>query len=173
MNISGTITEAGQASPPSGQFNVRYQDIVITDSNNRKWYGRIGSKQGYQGGEQITVSIEQKADSDGNTYNYLKRFNPQYGQPSQGYQAPQQPQQGPPAAPQSTNGQKEMRIVRGNALNAVMSATEISSDMIGEYLLTAVQFILTGEWKLEPKYNQSLRHQTEPDAPEPADDIPY
>ncbi|GAG55241.1 unnamed protein product [marine sediment metagenome] len=169
MNISGTITEAGQASPPSGQFNVRYQDIVITDSNNRKWYGRIGSKQGYQGGEQITVSIEQKADSDGNTYNYLKRFNPQYSQPNQPPQAGQPPQN----RPEPQNGQKEMRIVRGNALNAVMSAVDVPSDMIGEYLLTGVQFILTGEWTLQPKNYQKSNQPMAADGRPIDDDIPF
>ena len=167
-------------TPASGQFNVRYQDIVITDPNNRKWYGRIGSKQGYQGGEQITVSIEQKADSDGNTYNYFKRFNPQYSggewTPPTDQSTLQSGQQAPPAAAQQQNGQKEMRIVRGNALNAVMSATTVPSDMISDYLLTSVQFILTGNWILKPKLGQPDKTENQYNynpRTESDDDIPF
>lgn len=54
---------------------------------------------------------------------------------------------------QTNNGEREMRIVRGNALNAAMSAAEIPLDMVKDYLLAGVEFILTGKWKLLPQYS--------------------
>ena len=137
MIISGTITQASQASEPSGQFQVRYQDVVITDQNNTTWPGRIGSKQGYQANTPIVVTVEEKYEQDGTPYCYFRKHNPQY---SQGQQVPAQrrpqPQQAPSRTPraanqsQTSNGEREMRIVRGNSLNAIMSAAEIPLDMV-------------------------------------------
>ncbi len=71
---------------------------------------------------------------------------------------PQLAPQLPTKAPQNTAGaakttpdDQSMRIVRSNALNAVLSATEIPSDMIEDYLLSGIRFILGGGWRLEPR----------------------
>ncbi len=45
---------------------------------------------------------------------------------------------------------RELHIKRGNALNAVMSATTIPSDLIGSYLTSAVNWIDNGVWNLNP-----------------------
>ena len=97
MIINGTITQAGQPSDPSGQFQVRYQDIIITDQAGQEWPGRIGSRQGYQVGAPINVTVEEKQGESG-TYNYFRKYNPRY---PQGQSAPQRPPQGPsrPAQP--------------------------------------------------------------------------
>jgi len=76
--------------------------------------------------------------------------------------------------PQSAdNGQREMRIIRGNSLNATMSATQIPLDMVKDYLAAGVQWIMAGTWELNPLHKPAKRIQTEPDAPEPDDDIPF
>lgn len=85
MTVNGTITEASPPSAPSGQYNVRYQDITITDELGKAWYGRIGSRQGYQANTPIVVTVEEKDGQDGK-YNYFRKLNPQYGS-----QAPPQP----------------------------------------------------------------------------------
>ncbi len=115
MIISGTITQAGQASAPSGQFNVRYQDIEITDQQGNKKVGRIGSKQGYATGVQIQVTTEQKTDTQTQQpYVYFKKYNPQYAQQQYQQPAPQQGQQPPSQAGQPANapkGSKDRLIV--------------------------------------------------------------
>jgi hypothetical protein len=85
-------------------------------------------------------------------------------------QAPQQPQQPAQGTTQGPNGEKDMRIVRGNALNAIMSAAAVGPHEIREYLLTGVQFILTGEWDFAPS-NQGLAEADPPPAGD--DDIPF
>lgn len=83
--------------------------------------------------------------------------------------APQQPQ---------GNNQKEMRIIRGNSLNAICSAMDIPLDMAKDYLLAGVQFILTGKWDVKASYNDP---EPDPDIREPItadglpvdDDIPF
>lgn len=158
MIINGTITQAGQASPPSGQFQVRYQDIVITDQAGQEWVGRIGSKAGYQVNTPVTVTVEEK-QQDGVPYNYFRKHNPQY--PNQ--PAPQTPK--PKAAGQTNNGEKEMRIVRGNALNAIMSAAAVAGEDIPMFLNLGVQFILTGTWP--------TNEPTTTDGIPISDDIPF
>lgn len=88
MNITGTITNASQATEPQGQYSVRYQDVIITDGQGIRHSGRIGSKQGYTINTPIQVTVELKTDNNGNQYNYFKKFNPQHqGQQNQGQQA--------------------------------------------------------------------------------------
>ena len=67
--------------------------------------------------------------------------------PQQSAPPPQRGQQRPPASPES--GIKEMRIVRGNSLNATYSAIQIPLDMVEDYLLAGVGFILIGKWNLQ------------------------
>ncbi len=171
MNISGTITIA-EPVDSTDQNQTKYQWITIQGPEG-PIRGRIGSKQGYQQGTPINVTVEVKQGQDGQ-YNYFKRYNPQYGQPSQGSPSPtspQKPYEAAPIAPQSPNG-NEMRIVREVAIKAVLKRVEIPLDMVEDFLLTSVQFILSGVWKLRPRYGQPLRRQDEPDAPEPIEDNP-
>lgn len=177
MQITGTITAVGPASAPTGQYNVRYQDVTIADQSGKEWYGRIGSKQGYQGGEQVAVTVEVKQGQDG-TYNYFKKFNPQFGSQN----APQAPQQGQQAMkpPQQGRNGREVSIERQAAFKAACRyAGRIGLD--GETLIKIAiaghHFIETGEnsyLKATPPKRLDygakappLRHQTEPDAPEP------
>lgn len=117
MIINGTITQVGQPSEPSGQYQVRYQDIIITDQKGGEWPGRIGSKRGYQVNTPISVTVEDKDDGEGGTYNYFRKYNPQYpdqtapqtvgGYPKlpRGKQAPQQAAE----RPKSENKQYDTR----------------------------------------------------------------
>ena len=115
---------------------------------------------------------------DANTQNYKAYFN---GLVGQNQQQPQQrrlaSQQRPSAAPQSQKppqGDVQVQIRRGNALNAVMSATDLPCDMISDYLKAGVVFIETGVWNLLSQ-NQALNsEQTEYDEPSPSDDeVPF
>lgn len=125
VTIIGTITQAGPASNPTGQYQVRYQDVTITDQQGHEWHGRIGSKQGYQAGAPISVTVEQKPGDSG-PYNYFRRYNPQY--PNQGSQAPaqapQRPAQGQAAQrpPQTTPNGKDRLIVTQVVYKALATA---------------------------------------------------
>jgi len=92
MIITGTITNAGPASAPSGPYAVRYQDVVIKDNNGYEYTGRIGSKAGYAVNTPIQVTYEMKQGDNGE-YMYFKKYNPQYPQGQQGSQQQQAPQQ--------------------------------------------------------------------------------
>lgn len=109
MIINGTITQANQASEPTGQYKVRYQDVCITDQVGKEWYGRIGSKQGYQANTPIIVTVETK-EQDGTSYNYFRKHNPQY--PDQGRRpAPQNASQASSQPRQQPNTSKDRLIV--------------------------------------------------------------
>ncbi len=120
MIITGTIKQANQASAPSGQYNVRYQDIIITDQAGNDWPGRIGSKQGYQVNTPISVTVETK-QGDSGPYSYFRKYNPQYPATQQ---HPQAGQPSPSASPQSTEAKedvdwdaKDLRSARQTGLN--------------------------------------------------------
>lgn len=168
MVITGTITEASQPSAPSGQFNVMYQDVVITDNAGRKYYGRIGSKQGYQINTPISVTVEQKTDNDGQPYDYFRKYNPQYqGQQS----APREAQQGSPRPPESPNGTKEPdwdAIAEGKVRHGVLCAM-LQGGLIVHYptVLKHTRFIVTGKIPDEP--NPGFSDNPE----EPEGDIPF
>lgn len=157
MHITGTITQAGQPSEPSGQYNVMYQDIVITDPMGKEWYGRIGSKQGYQVNTPIGVTVEVKQGDSGEEYNYFRKYNPQY----QSSSAPQKPRQATPRAPQQPKptesiAEGEIRLVLVGA--AIQSGQfEVKSNMDIEYWKN---YIITGRAPLPPSKN-----------PEPHSDI--
>ena len=153
--INGRITNISSVSGYQGQFGYVYTfQMTIQTPDGAYKTGIIGSKsQVYplSDGSPITVEV---TNHQGEIR--FKKFDPQYGQPSS-QQAPQAAPvapQSPSAPPPISNDQREMRIVRGNALNAVLSAADIPLDQIGNYLLTSVQFILGGEWKLEPSYQR-------------------
>ena len=152
MNVQGQITSIvpdGGYQGTNGYISTFQMTIQAPDGLHT---GQIGSKsQTYPIaiGEQIAVTVT-------NTQHGVrfKKFNPQY-------------QQGQQSQSSESGGQKEQRIMRGNSLNAMMSAAEIPLDMVGEYLYAGVQFILTGKWDLKP----TTHVQTEPDPQE--DDMPF
>jgi len=66
------------------------------------------------------------------------------------------------------NGEKEMRIMRGNALNAAMSAMQIEKGEEGMYLEAGLQWIMTGIWQLVPEPDPDIteeRAREETDTP--------
>lgn len=159
MIINGTITEAGQASEPTGTHRVLYQDVTITDKQGVEWPGRIGSKQGYEEDTPISVTVEVKQGDEG-PWNYFRKYNPQYSDNTSGGQGapsrrqPSTPQRGQqdasqPAGPPQDD--KEARIIRGNSLNAIMSATDVPLDMVGDYLVAGEEWIKTGVWSVAHK----------------------
>lgn len=181
MIISGTIQ---QVSPPdyTDKYSNQYQNITVNTPQGMVT-GRIAAKNPYalqDIGKQGQWDIEQASNLQGQ-YNKLKKH---YDQPYQGGQqavAPPQaalersglpaapPQsavyspQAPVSIPKPPNGEPNMYIIRGNALNAIFSAADIPLDMVKDYLLAAVQFILSGEWKLTPSTSLSKKLPSEND----------
>ena len=158
MQISGQITAVGQLGSPKGSFNICYQDIEITGTSGAKKTGNIGSKKGYQGNEQITVEVTE----DPQYGTKFKRIDPDYAQGgSQG------------GGGQKADPARELTIKRGNALNAVMSATTIPSDMIGSYLIASMGWLNNGVWNVLPP-NVKPEPWDVPAEPSPIeDDIPF
>ena len=147
MNITGTITQVSQASEPSGQYQVRYQDITITDPNGREYVGRIGSKAGYQVNTPISVTVEVK-QGDSGEYNYFRKYNPQYAdQP-----APQRSQQAPSQAAGSPKPDWDA-IAEGKVRHGVICAA-IQSGQVEVKTITNAEYwkgyIMTGRAPLPP-----------------------
>jgi len=99
------------------------------------------------------VSVEKGVldsyEKDGETKLSLKGNLTKASASQQGQQGPQQ-SAGRLNAQNAANDPSTMRIVRGNALNAVMSAIEIPADAVEQYLLAGVQWILAGKWVVTP-----------------------
>ncbi len=141
MQKQGTITNVVSDGGYNGtggyvwtfQMTIQCQDGVFT--------GQIGSKsQTYPLtiGQPITVEMTQTEHGA-----RFKKINPQYAQQNQ-QQAP--PQYNPSS--QLPPNDREEKIMRGNALNAVMSATDITSFEVGAYLTAGLNWIKTGVWNL-------------------------
>ena len=153
MQINGQITAIGQLSPPKGTYQICYQDIEITGVSGAKKTGNIGSKKGYAAGTQITVEVTE----DPQYGTKFKRIDPDYAQGGGG---------------QKADPNRDLHIKRGNALNAVMSATTIPSDLIGDYLAAAVNWIDTGTWNLLQPPTHGTLDNIPPDS-FPDDDPPF
>ncbi len=156
MQITGNITAVGQLGPPKGTYSICYQDIEITEVSGAKTTGNIGSMKGYATGTQITVNVTE----DPQYGTKFKRIDPDYAQGgSQG------------GGGQKGDPNRDLHIKRGNALNAVFSATTIPSDLIADYLTAAVNWIDTGKWNVMPPNfvpdTSSAPYQ------EDGDDIPF
>lgn len=152
MNLQGTIKSITPDGGYQGTNGYIHTYQMTIEAANGAHTGQIGSKsQPYPLGAGSPIAVEVSETPHGVRF---KKFNPQYGQ----QQAPQNQQ-----APPNSNGEKEERIMRGNSLNAIMSATDVPLDMVGDYLLAGVRFIKTGKWSITAAYAQQ----------EPSDDIPY
>jgi len=159
MIINGTVTSAGQASPPQGQYGVRYQDVTITDQQGYEHHGRIGSKQGYDVGTPIQVTVVEKQGQDG-PYNYFKKYNPQYQQQT----APQQPQQAPSPPTQRPNASKEVDWDAKECRTHRAMCTAYAKDLVidgkldinqmDKWVKERVAFIWDGIIKSQPNPNQ-------------------
>ena len=156
MQITGNITAVGQLSPPRGQFSICYQDITVTGATGQSKTGNIGSKKGYNGGEQITVEVTE----DPQYGTKFKRIDPQYAQGgSQGGQRP------------NADPAKELSIKRQAIFKGVMSAATIASDMIGDYLIAGMAWEKTGTWNLTPP---NVKQEPWDESPAPPDEeIPF
>lgn len=151
MQKNGTITQLvpdGGYQSQNGYINTFQMSIQCPDGLVT---GQIGSKtQNYPLGVGSQISVEMTETEHGTRF---KKFNAQYAGQQQN-----QPQQQPPpptqqAAPQPAPASidRDAKIVRGNALNAVMSASDvIPLDQIGKFLDAGVGFIKTGVWNVPP-----------------------
>lgn len=177
MAITGTITDAGQASAPSGQHQVRYQDIVITEPTGKKWYGRIGSKQGYQAGTAISVTVEIKEGESG-PYNYFRKYNPQYqGQQSAPREAPQgasHPQTGPNVP--NTQNNTDMVRIRSMALSYakdLLVVKEMQRHQMWNMVLDFTAYIMTGRTPKPVGGEPNPDYSDNPPLSEDDDPIPF
>lgn len=170
MNISGTISEAQPVDSGDNMGN-KYQWITIQTPTGSV-VGRIGSKQGYAAGGQISVTVEQK-QGDAGSYNYFKKFNPQYST------APQNAPQAPSQPVRQSNTNKD-RLIVAQVVYKVLGELSVGM-LMGDFdvwlmgnqnvFKRHVDLIMQiGEGKTPMQINNPappLRHQTEPDAPEP------
>ena len=175
MNKTGEIvqiTRDGGYQSQNGFVNTFQMTIQCQDGT---FTGQIGSKsQVYPMavGQQINVEVT-------NTEHGVrfKKFNPQYAP----QQATQNTPQGSQATAQATNApkvdyeakeeRKQLSIRRGNALNAILSATTIPSDLIHDHLVAAMGWLDTGIWKVMPP---NMQAKPVDNTPMPDDDeIPF
>lgn len=184
MIIQGTITQASQPTAPQGQYAVKYQDIAITDPTGKEWYGRIGSKQGYQTNTPISVIVEIKDGQDGTPYNYFRKYNPQYPNQPIPQQSPQPPQQQarPPATPpqaKPTSTNINLSIERQCAAKSACNYCALTgkdADKIVPIAIELAYFIETGKNftqipKPDPEITGKKYTGSEPTVPD--DDIPW
>jgi hypothetical protein len=149
MQKTGQIThivKKGGYPSQGGYIHTFNMTVQFPDGEDT---GEIGSKSEQypmQRGDEITVEI-----SDTQYGRRFKKVNPGY-------------QQGPSHSAQSQNSDpaRDLSIKRGNALNAVMSATQIPSDKVGEYLVASMGWLNNGVWKLLPS---GLGKQALPELP--------
>lgn len=141
MQKTGKITQtvpSGGYQGRNGYINTFQMTLQCPDG---AFTGEIGSKSAIYPiaiGQEISVEVT-------NTEHGVRfvKFNPQYTQGgSQG------------VGEQKSDPNRELTIKRGNALNAVMSATTIPSDMIGNYLVASMDWLNTGAWNLKPPYQR-------------------
>ena len=153
MQITGQITNIQPKGGYQGQKGYIYTFDMAIQSPQGQHIGEIGSKsQIYpmQLGETIIVDVTKTEHGV-----RFKKVNPKYAG------SPQNAQQ-----PTGKPNDNQLHIRRGNALNAIMSATEIPSDKIGDFLNAGLRWIETGQWSLLPP-----RVQTPPaENPPPSED---
>ncbi len=138
MNKTGTIEQIVPDGGYQGQKGYIHTFQMTVKCPDGTFTGQIGSKSAVYPmtiGQEISVEVT-NTEQHGVRF---KKFNPQYAQGgSQG------------GGGQKADPNRELTIKRGNALNAVMSATTIPSDLIGDYLAAAVNWIDTGRWQVLP-----------------------
>lgn len=171
--INAIVREVGDIKYTE-EKGTPFQRIVLDDGQIQQhikiWQGKGQALNQSHIGQRLQFRIKGYVSTyDNNTY--LSGFwnaNAQTNQP-QGRQLP--PQQTRQGAAQQNNEQRDMRIVRGNAVNAVFSATEVPLDKVESYLSRAVQYILTGNFRLAT----DSTNEPDPDIQEPptGDDIPF
>ena len=139
--------QAVKAIHPNGAtFN-----LVLTDKSGKLPVGQINAD------HEIEIwEYQQK------WYGKLTATQPAAPQAPQGPQGPPEAA-GEPNASTDDNGSKEMRIVRGNALNAVLSAVRINANDVDSHLVAGVTWILTGKWDLFASTPSEVSGQQEED----------
>lgn len=180
--INGIVREV-QDTRYTEDKGTPFQRIQIDDGQMQRqvkiWQGKGQPLNQNQIGQKLQFRVKGYTSTFDNNV-YLSGFWNANAQVSQGQPQnqppPQRAPQGGSRPPQQANGQKEMRIVRGNALNAICSATEIPLDMVEQFLNRGVQFILTGNWR--PATDRSNAPEPDPSiqAPEQGgdeSDIPF
>lgn len=171
--ISGKISSAGQLGNPTGQFAVRYQDVAVQTPQGVV-SGRVGSKHGYFIGQDVVFEVLEKVDNNQQKYYYFKKVSTYNAAPPAsapvGFNPPPQPMGNinfnapmPPSIPQNRPPQpnpNDMVIIREVAIKTVLGNVEIPLDMIRDFLLASVQFILTGDWQLKAPIVSFSREET-------------
>lgn len=160
--------------PPDStdQYGTQYQEVQIEENNTGKLVaGRIGSKSGYTGGEELTVNMEKRQDKNGQPFWYFKRVtDSSWG----GQQASQGGSQGPRNAPKSTNGSDMVRI-RSMALayaKDLVVAEKVTRDELAQLANEFTAYIMTGRWIQDNPSQETNQYDYNPQR-HPEDDIPF
>lgn len=164
-----TVAEIGASKLNVNQKPI--QSVKLTDDNGEQHRVTINKGKGslLDGtalGQRLSFNLSTYQGQQGVCYSGFWNSRAQVNQ-SQAPPAGQQPTKPQPQSKPPLNGEKEMRIMRGNALNAVMSAMQIDKSMTGMYLAAGLQWIMAGRWQLVPEPDESI---TEPPQ---GDDIPF
>lgn len=171
-----TVTLVKQWPAEQKQWGLSQHAMISTDkgqfdcyNNGPQWFTDA----------QLNQPVQVKGEwKQGNNQKWFLACNHGQGaqQPVPGQPATAQPATGPaeaqqPAQPQQPAqsqpaGQKEDRIIRGNSLNAVLSASSVQAEQIGEFLRAGERWIKTGVWAVGDGAQQptgSTGHLTSPD----------
>ncbi len=164
MQKTGTIAQIVPDGGYQSQRGYIYTFQMTIQCPDGTFEGQIGSKS-----EQYPLSVGQEIIVDMTNTQHgvrFKKINPQYaGQNAQN--TPQGRSQG--GGGQENSPTKELAIKRGNALNAVFSATTIPQDLISDYLVASMGWLNNGDWKLMPP---NMNPKAADDMPID-DDIPF
>lgn len=169
-----TVAEIGNSKLNVNQKPI--QSVTLTDDTGEQHKVTInkGNGQLLDGtalGQRLSFNLSTYQGQQGVCYSGFWNSRAQVKQPA----APTSPQLGTPPPPRGIhkpqpNGEKEMRIMRGNALNAAMSAMQIEKGEEGMYLAAGLQWIMTGRWQLVPEPDEEI---TNPPPSEDRSDAPY
>ncbi len=169
MQKTGNIVQIVPAGSYQAQGNTIYIFLMTIQCADGTFTGEIGAKsQQYPMNVGDTINVTVTNDQHGVKF---KKFNPQYA-PQGGQGGQQGRSQG--GGGQENNPTKELAIKRGNALNAVFSATTIPQDLISNYLIASMGWLNNGVWKFEMSTKADVAPQTEKPPYNPTeDDIPF
>ena len=176
MQITGKITQTEQPDFTDRHQNL-HQNIAITAADSTIYTGRIGSKRGYNGGEQITVTATQEKREDGSLWTRFRRVDPQ----QQGSQNVQQGVSGgqgrPNGSPPDWKAISEGKVRHGLVCSGIESGQiQINKESPIADILYWAEFIMTGKAPLPPGQGQQSpdQHaQNDYDYKPQQDEIPY
>lgn len=165
QQLTGKIISIVPTEGYQSQGGWIYTFDITIQGPNAQVTGEIGSKTTpypLAVGQEISVTADQTDHGV-----KFKKFNP-------GYQGGQGGGSGGGQRGGGKSPELEERIIRGNALNAVMSSANIMPDEIENYLMAGVNFIKSGVWGLSQQDSFDPTPRQEEGGPvDDGSDIPF